>query len=82
MNPRIRIPLKALILATALSTSEPASIFAQTPPTPPAASINQMMSMMRNMMTMMSSNVEGRIDALKTELKITQDQVPQWDQVC
>jgi hypothetical protein len=82
MNPRIRIPLQALALATALSTSGLTSIFAQTPPAPttqPAGNMNQMMSMMRNMMTMMSSNVEGRIDALKIELKITQSQVPQWD---
>jgi hypothetical protein len=48
--------------------------------------MNQMMSMMRNMMTMMgaqsgmmSSNVEGRIASLRTELKITDAQTPQWD---
>lgn len=46
----------------------------------------QMMSMMRNMMTMMSadtgmmlSNVEGRIASLKTELKIIDAQEPQWN---
>jgi hypothetical protein len=31
--------------------------------------------MMRSMRTMMSSDVEGQIDVLKTELEITQDQV-------
>jgi hypothetical protein len=48
--------------------------------------MNQMMSMMRNMMTMMgaqsgmmSSNVEGRIASLRTELKITDAQAPQWN---
>ena len=48
--------------------------------------MKQMMSMMRDMMTMMSahsgmmaSHVEGRIAALKAELKITDAQVPQWD---
>lgn len=47
-----------------------------------------MMSMMRNMMTMMSadsgmmaSHVEGRIAALKTELKITEAQNPEWSGV-
>jgi LTXXQ motif family protein len=47
--------------------------------------MKQMMSMMRDMMTMMSalsgmmaSHVEGRIAALKTELKITEAQAPQW----
>ena len=47
---------------------------------------NEMMSMMRNMMTMMSaqsgmmaSNIEGRIASLKTELKITDAQTPQWN---
>jgi hypothetical protein len=47
--------------------------------------MKQMMSMMRDMMTMMSahsgmmaSHVEGRIAALKTELKITETQAPQW----
>lgn len=47
--------------------------------------MTQMMLMMRNMMTMMSadtgmmtSHVEGRIAALKTELKITDAQAPQW----
>jgi hypothetical protein len=47
--------------------------------------MTQMMSMMRNMMTMMgaqsgmmSSNVEGRVASLKTELKITETQEPQW----
>ena len=48
--------------------------------------MKQMMSMMRDMMTLMSahsgmmaSHVEGRIAALKSELKITDAQVPQWD---
>jgi hypothetical protein len=48
--------------------------------------MKQMMSMMRDMMTMMSahggmmaSHVEGRIAALKLELKITDAQAPQWD---
>lgn len=48
--------------------------------------MKQMMSMMRNMMTMMSaetgmmsSNVEGRIASLKTELEITDAQAPQWN---
>ncbi len=48
--------------------------------------MKQMMSMMRDMMTMMSahsgtmaSHVEGRIAALKSELKITDAQAPQWD---
>jgi hypothetical protein len=47
--------------------------------------MNQMMSMMRDMTTMMSarsgmmeSHVEGRIAALKTELKITEAQAPLW----
>ena len=47
----------------------------------------QMMSMMRGMMTMMSaregmmtSHVEGRLASLKTELKITDAQAPQWNQ--
>jgi hypothetical protein len=49
--------------------------------------MEQMMSMMRSMMTMMSAdsgmmapNVEGRIASLKTELKITDAQAPQWNQ--
>jgi hypothetical protein len=48
--------------------------------------MKEMMSMMRNMMTMMSahsgmmaSNVEGRIAGLKTELKISDAQAPQWN---
>lgn len=48
--------------------------------------MKQMMLMMRNMMTMMgaqsgmmSADVEGRIASLKTELKITDAQVPQWN---
>jgi hypothetical protein len=47
--------------------------------------MKQMMSMMRDMTAMMSahsgmmtSHVEGRIAALKTELKITEAQAPQW----
>lgn len=47
--------------------------------------MKQMMSMMRDMMAMMSahsgmmaSHVEGRIAALKIELKITEAQAPQW----
>ena len=47
--------------------------------------MKQMMSMMRDMMSMMSahsglmaSHVEARIAALKTELKITEAQAPQW----
>jgi hypothetical protein len=47
--------------------------------------MKQMMPMMRNMMTMMGAqsgmmavNVEGRIASLKTELKITDAQEPQW----
>lgn len=47
--------------------------------------MRQMMSMMRNMMSMMSTqtgmmsaDVEGRIAALKTELKIADAQTPQW----
>lgn len=47
--------------------------------------MKQMMSMMRDMMAMMSahsgmmaSHVEARIAALKTELKITEAQAPQW----
>ncbi len=46
----------------------------------------EMMSMMRTMMSMMSaqtgmmgSNVEGRIASLKVELKITDAQTPQWN---
>jgi hypothetical protein len=53
---------------------------------PMGGEMNQMMSMMRNMMTMMgaqsgmmSSNVEGRIASLRTEIKITDAQTPQWD---
>lgn len=48
--------------------------------------MRQMMSMMRDMMTMMSaqggmmtSNVEGRVASLKTELKITDTQAPAWN---
>ena len=48
--------------------------------------MKQMMSMMRDMMTMMSAHsgmmaahVEGRIAALKAELKITDVQAAQWD---
>ena len=48
--------------------------------------MKQMMSMMRNMMTMMSaesgmmsSHVEGRIASIKSDLKITAAQTPQWD---
>lgn len=48
--------------------------------------MRQMMSMMHNMMMMMSaqsgmmtSNVEGRIAGLKTELKITDAQAAAWD---
>jgi hypothetical protein len=48
--------------------------------------MEEMMSMMRGMMTMMSAqsgmmsaHVEGRIAFLKTELKITDTQTPQWD---
>lgn len=47
--------------------------------------MKQMMSMMRDMTAMMSahsgmmaSHVEARIAALKTELKITEAQAPQW----
>ncbi len=48
--------------------------------------MRDMMSMMRSMMTMMgaqsgmtASNVEGRIAALKTELKITEAQTSAWN---
>ncbi len=48
--------------------------------------MRQMMPMMQNMMAMMSAqtgmmaaHVEGRIAALKTELKITEAQTPQWN---
>lgn len=48
--------------------------------------MKKMMSMMRGMMTMMSarsgmmaSNIEGRIASLKTELKVTDTQLPQWN---
>jgi hypothetical protein len=48
--------------------------------------MKQMMPMMRNMMTMMgarsgmmAADVEGRIASLKTELKITDAQAPQWN---
>jgi hypothetical protein len=49
--------------------------------------MKEMMSMMRDMMNMMmgaqggmmTSNVEGRIATLKTELKITDTQATQWD---
>jgi hypothetical protein len=44
-----------------------------------AGMMKQMMSMMRNMMTMMASHVEGRIASLKSELKITEAQTPQWN---
>jgi hypothetical protein len=47
--------------------------------------MNDMMSMMRNMMTMMgaqsgmmAANVEGRIASLKSELKITDAQTSAW----
>jgi hypothetical protein len=47
--------------------------------------MGQMMPMMQHMMTMMSArsgmmmpNVEGRIATLKTELKISDAQMPQW----
>jgi hypothetical protein len=47
--------------------------------------MKQMMSMMRDMTAMMSahsgmmtSHIEGRIAALKTELKVTEAQAPQW----
>lgn len=56
---------------------------AGTPGTQPE--MRQMMPMMQNMMAMMSAetgmmapHVEGRIAALKTELKITDAQAPQW----
>jgi hypothetical protein len=45
----------------------------------PPGIMGDMRQMMRNTMTMMSSNVEGRIATLKTELKITDAQAPQWD---
>jgi hypothetical protein len=48
--------------------------------------MRDMMSMMGNMMNMMgaqsgmmASNIEGRITALKTELKITDTQTPAWN---
>ena len=48
--------------------------------------MRQMMPMMQNMMAMMSAqtgmiaeHVEGRIAGLKTELKITEAQTPQWN---
>jgi hypothetical protein len=48
--------------------------------------MRQMMPMMHNMMAMMSAetgtmapHVEGRIAALKTELKISEAQTPQWN---
>jgi LTXXQ motif family protein len=48
--------------------------------------MRSMMSMMRNMQTMMGAqsgmmmpDVEGRLAALKTELKITDVQAPQWN---
>ncbi|HVY15799.1 MAG TPA: Spy/CpxP family protein refolding chaperone [Rhodopila sp.] len=48
--------------------------------------MHRMMSMMRGMMTMMSaqsgmmtSNVEGRIASLRSELGITEAQAPQWN---
>ena len=50
------------------------------------AGMMQMMPMMQNMMAMMSAetgmmatHVEGRIAALKTELKITEAQAAQWN---
>ena len=51
-----------------------------------SGNMKQMMSMMRNMMAMMSaesgmmaSHVEGRIASLKSELKITEAQSAQWN---
>jgi hypothetical protein len=48
--------------------------------------MKQMMPMMRNMMTMMgaqsgmmAADVEGRVASLRTELKITDAQAPQWN---
>jgi len=47
--------------------------------------MDQMMPMMRGMMAerdaMMSGHVEGRLAFLKTELKITDAQIPQWTRV-
>src|SRR5487761_1274171 len=47
--------------------------------TPGAAGRMPMMGMMQMMMGQMSAHVEGRIAFLKTELKITMAQSPQWD---
>jgi hypothetical protein len=51
-----------------------------------SGNIQQMMSMMRGVMTMMgaqsgmmSADVEGRIASLKAALKITEAQTPQWN---
>ena len=94
MPPRLQIPLHALALALALTltTSGAPITFAQTPQAPGSrmgmmsGDTSQMMSMMRSMMTMMGAqsgmmlaDIEGQIASLKTELKIAQDQAPQWN---
>lgn len=41
--------------------------------------MQKMRSMMHDMMTMMTSHVGDRLDALKADLKITDAQLPQWN---
>jgi hypothetical protein len=85
MMTMIRTLLTAAILAGSIGAAE-----AQTPPAAPMAPMQggmpmggEMGRMMQNMMPMMGmmapQRVEGRIAFLKTELKITDAQLPEWN---
>jgi len=85
----------ALALGTMIALAEPAAQPApSTPGEAPAAAehaghaghggmmggdMEQMRSMMHEMMSKMASHAHERIAALKTELKITDAQLPQWN---
>jgi hypothetical protein len=71
---------------TAEGALAPTTPPAQTNPVGMMGDMRSMMSMMRNMQTMMGAqsgmmmpDVEGRLAALKTELKIADAQAPQWN---
>jgi LTXXQ motif family protein len=68
----------AALVATSLTAAEPAPQ-GQSPMMEPGSS-GQMPPQVRGMMGMMgiTDHVEGRIAFLKTELKITDAQMPQW----
>ncbi len=79
---RLRTPFLAAALFTGVAALGPASAFAQTAPGPANSTAAPSEARHHAMARMMPGEfVDGRIAFLKTELKITPAQEPQWQQV-